>query len=195
MRTAGPSRSGLKRNEEQRSNHSEGEQRGLDRVREVHVTNIDSMFTSTNPPQRTYSQRIGGATPSNHVSPYIQGVNARRTHRMIFHFRTMLPKGHAFWVGGLLGLLFGVSADSSAQTLGTLARSPISFTPSASPLSRHGRGWNRVGRIRFFSKLFPPAAAPLTSSRTFRNPGGSSWKTSPGTAGTFTGWGRIDPNY
>ena len=61
MRTAGDSRSGLKRNEEQRSNHSEGEQRGLDGVREVHVTNIDSMFTSTDPPQRTYSQRIGDA--------------------------------------------------------------------------------------------------------------------------------------
>ena len=59
MRTAGDSRSGLKRNEEQRSNHSEGEQRGLDGVREVHVTNIDSMVTSTDPPQRTYSQRFG----------------------------------------------------------------------------------------------------------------------------------------
>ena len=59
MRTAVDSRSGLKRNEEQRSNHSEGEQRGLDGVRKVHVTNIDSMFTSTNPPQRTYSQRFG----------------------------------------------------------------------------------------------------------------------------------------
>ena len=61
MRTAVDSRSGLKRYEEQRSNHSEGEQRGLDGVREVHVTNIDSMVTSTNPAQRTYSQRIGGA--------------------------------------------------------------------------------------------------------------------------------------
>ena len=61
MRTAGDSRSGLKRNEEQRSNHSEGEQRGLDGVREVHVTNINSMVTSTDPPQRTCSQRIGGA--------------------------------------------------------------------------------------------------------------------------------------
>ena len=61
MRTAVDSRSSLKRNEEQRSNHSEGEQRGLDGVREVHVTNIDSMVTSTDPPQRTYSQRIGGA--------------------------------------------------------------------------------------------------------------------------------------
>ena len=61
MRTAGDSRSGLKRNEEQRSNHSEGEQRGLDGVREVHVTNINSMVTSTNPTQQTYSQRIGGA--------------------------------------------------------------------------------------------------------------------------------------
>ena len=59
MRTAVDSRSGLKRNEEQRSNHSEGEQRGLDGVRKVHVTNIDSMFTSTDPPQRTYSQRFG----------------------------------------------------------------------------------------------------------------------------------------
>ena len=59
MRTAVDSRSGLKRNEEQRSNHSEGEQRGLDGVREVHVTNIDSMFTSTDLPQRTYSQRFG----------------------------------------------------------------------------------------------------------------------------------------
>lgn len=38
---------------------------------------------------------------------------------MIFHFRTMFPKGHASWVGVLLGLLFGVTADSSAQTLGT----------------------------------------------------------------------------
>ena len=66
MRTAVDSRSGLKRNEEQRSNHSEGEQRGLDGVREVHVTNIDSMFTSTNPPQRTYSQRIGGGRLGAH---------------------------------------------------------------------------------------------------------------------------------
>ena len=60
MHTAVDSRSGLKRNEEQRSNHSEGEQRGLDGVREVHDANIDSMFTSTDPLQRTYSQRIGG---------------------------------------------------------------------------------------------------------------------------------------
>ena len=44
MHTAVDSRSGLKRNEEQRSNHSEGEQRGLDGVREIHVANIDSMF-------------------------------------------------------------------------------------------------------------------------------------------------------
>ena len=59
MHTAVDLRSGLKRNEEQRSNHSEGEQRGLDRVREVHDANIDSMFTSTDLPQRTYSQRFG----------------------------------------------------------------------------------------------------------------------------------------
>ena len=59
MHTAVDSRSGLERNEEQRSNHSEGEKRGLDGVREVHVTNIDSMFTSTEPSQRTYSQRFG----------------------------------------------------------------------------------------------------------------------------------------
>ena len=38
---------------------------------------------------------------------------------MIFHFSTMFPKGHASWVGVLLGLLFCVSADSFAQTLGT----------------------------------------------------------------------------
>ena len=59
MRTAVDSRSGLKRNEEQRSNHSEGEQRGLDGVREVHDAKMDSMFTSTDPIQRTYSQRFG----------------------------------------------------------------------------------------------------------------------------------------
>ena len=56
MHTAVDSRSGLERNEEEHSNDSEGEQRGLDRMREVHVTNIDSMVTSTNPFQRTYSQ-------------------------------------------------------------------------------------------------------------------------------------------
>ena len=68
MRTAVDSRSGLKRNEEQRSNHSEGEQRGLDGVRKVHVTNIDSMFTSTDPPQWTYSQRFG--------NPVLKHLNA-----------------------------------------------------------------------------------------------------------------------
>ena len=100
--------------------------------------------------------------------------------QVTIHMRTRLGGGVRIWP----------SIKLRCRTTGT--ESKFIHAVGLSP-SRHGRGWNRAGRTRSSSKPFPPAAARAsTSSRTSPSPGDSSSKTSPATAGTFTGWGRLN---
>ena len=98
--------------------------------------------------------------------------------QVTIHMRTRLGGGVRIWP----------SIKLRCRTTGT--ESKFIHAVGLSP-SLHGRGWKRVGLTRSSSKPCPPAAAPLTSSRTSPSPEDSLWKTSRATARTFTGWGRI----